>query len=499
MANAALPDDGARQQPGGAGRPGSGGTGSVTPGSGEPRAVGAASVPPPPRPPGGTVYSAASPPAAAARAAVQPVTPPAAQPPAAQPPAAPPARPRRRGRMVALPIVVLVVLGALSSGVAWQLHRALPAATLTVSVADTLRIPGRTPAFPWPAKGSAELMVDGLGRLGGSAAGRPAPIGSVAKVMTAYVVLTGHPLEGDGQGPGIKVTAADVADYRARIPSGQSLVPVAAGETLTERDALEALMLPSANNVAHLLAGWDAGSQEAFVAKMNAAAAGLGLTGTRYTDPSGFLPSTVSTAADQVILARAALKLPIFAKLVALRSARIPVAGRITNYNDLLGVDGVFGIKTGSTGQAGGNLVFAAHLTAGGRTLTVVGAVFNQPGAGTAQQLARVDTVVRRLLATVRRVVREYTLLAAGRVGRVTTAWGDTTTVSTAAPVRVVGWPGLAVPVRLTRTAPGAEVRRGEVVGSVTARPGASAVRVDLRTDGSTAEPGLRWKLTRRP
>ncbi|MGX6600789.1 D-alanyl-D-alanine carboxypeptidase family protein [Micromonosporaceae bacterium Da 78-11] len=435
------------------------------------REVPAMPVVPADRRPGGTVYGGAP----------TSVTPPPVK--------------SRRGRLIAVPVIVVLFVGLLSTGVALQLNRVLPAATLSTSIATTLRIPGSAAAMPWPSTGSAELFVDGLGRLGGSGGSKPAAIGSVAKVMTAYVVMTDRPLADGEQGPGITVTATDVADYNSRIPSGQSLVPVAVGEVLTERDALEALMLPSANNVAHLLAQWVAGGQEAFVDRMNAAAAELGMKDSDYTDPSGFLPSTVSTAADQVVLGRAALKLPGFAEMVALRSATIPVAGEIKNYNDLLGVQGVFGIKTGSTTEAGGNLLFAAKLTVGDKTLTVIGAVFNQPGAHTPEQLARVNQVVRKLLAAVRRTVKIYTLLAADPVGAVRTAWGATTSVRPAEPLRVVGWPGLPVPVKVTRADPGADVDQGQVVGTVEA----AEVRVQLRTDAGTADPDLWWKLSRKP
>lgn len=410
--------------------------------------------------------------------------------------ASPPVRgPRRRGRLVAVLVLAVLLPGLFAAGGAAQLTRDLPAATVASGVASTMRIPGRVPALPWPAQGNAELMIEGLGRIGGTGDAGPEPIGSVAKVMTAYVILKNHPLSGDQEGPSITVSAADVADYRRRIASNQSLVPVVAGERMTQRDALEALMLPSANNVAHMLAVWDAGSEDAFVDRMNAAAAELGLADSRYTDPSGYLPTTTSTATDQVILARAALRMPVFAAIVALPSATIPVAGTIRNYNDLLGEQGVFGIKTGSTTEAGGNLVFASRLTVGGRSLTVVGAVFNQPGAHTPEQLAEVNRVVRRLLTTLRQVVRVHTLLPADPVGRVTTAWGATAAVRPASPVRVVGWPGLAVPVRVSTTVPAAVVPAGSAVGEVRAQ----GVRVELRTDAATAGPSLWWRLSRRP
>lgn len=409
--------------------------------------------------------------------------------------AAPPVPPRRKRLLLAVLLPAALVATALGAGTTVQMRRALPAAVLATDVPATLRIPGAAPSLPWPDAGSAELMIEGLGRLGGSRSDTSAPIGSVAKVMTAYVVLKNHPLDGDDEGPTLTVTAADVADFQRRIPTGQSLVEVALGEKLTQRDALEALMLPSANNIARMLAIWDGGDEQSFVASMNAAADELGMDDTEYTDPSGFLPTTISTAADQVKLARAALRMDVFAQIVALEKATIPVAGTIRNYNDLLGEKGVFGIKTGSTDEAGGNLLFAARLTVGNRKLVIVGAVFNQPGARTAQQLAKVNLEVRGLLIRVRQVVKEYPLLDETPVGTVTTAWGASSPVTPAGPLTVVGWPGLTVPVQVTTSAPGASVSRGQVVGAVRA----SGVRVELTANATTAEPSFWWKLTRRP
>ena len=81
---------------------------------------------------------------------------------------------------------------------------------------------------------------------------------------------------------------------------------------------------------------------------MNVSAAQLGMRHTIYTDPSGLDPSTVSTAADQLRLARAAMRIPAFAEIVGMPAAVIPVAGEVTNTDDLLGRDGFVGIKTGS-------------------------------------------------------------------------------------------------------------------------------------------------------
>src|SRR5262249_52322622 len=159
----------------------------------------------------------------------------------------------------------------------------------------------------------------------------PVPIASVTKVMTAYLVLHDHPMRTNEDGDKLTVTADEAAAYPDELASGQSLVQVNAGEVLTERQALQALLLPSANNIASILPRWDAGNQAAFVKKMNETAARLGMRHTHYSDPAGFLDATVSTAADQVTLAHSALAVPVLAQIVSMPQAVVPVAGLVKN------------------------------------------------------------------------------------------------------------------------------------------------------------------------
>jgi len=238
----------------------------------------------------------------------------------------------------------------------------------------------RLTAVSWPADGVSAADISGFGVVAGPGATRPVPIASVAKVMTAYVVLHDHPLPPGGSGPDITVRPSEAAAYPSQARDGDSVVPVVAGERLTERQALEALLLPSADNMAWILARWDAGSQAAFVARMNAAARRLGMTGTSYTDPSGLDPSTVSTAADQVRLGMAAMGVPALAAIAAMPTAVVPVAGLVRNYNTLLGQDGIAGLKTGSTQAAGGCVVIAAWHPAGANRTLIIAATFGQPG-----------------------------------------------------------------------------------------------------------------------
>jgi serine-type D-Ala-D-Ala carboxypeptidase (penicillin-binding protein 5/6) len=239
-------------------------------------------------------------------------------------------------------------------------------------------VPARQLDLAWPGEGEAAVAVEGLGSLGARGGEAPVPIASLAKVMTAYLVLKDHPLGPGEEGFEIEIDPADVEETEERIAQNQSVVAVQAGEVLSERQALVALLLPSANNVAALLAAHEAGSVEAFVAEMNEAAAELGMRSTTYTDPSGFEDTTVSTARDQIKLARAAMADPTFAQIVAMPSAWLPVAGEVANYNELVGREGFVGIKTGSDQAAGGCLLFARRIHLGGRTRTVLGAVLGQ-------------------------------------------------------------------------------------------------------------------------
>jgi D-alanyl-D-alanine carboxypeptidase (penicillin-binding protein 5/6) len=259
------------------------------------------------------------------------------------------------------------------------------------------------PRTVWPAFGQAAVQL-GQSHVQADPNQRASAIASLAKVMTAYLVLRDHPLHPGQDGPAIRLTAADVADTDRRRGQRESVVSIAAGEQLTERQALEALLLPSANNIAAVLARWDAGSAGRFVARMNATARSLGMTHTRYTDPSGYDDTTVSTAADQVLIADRAMRLPALARIVSTPSATLPVAGAVSNTNTLLGHDGFVGVKTGSDDAAGGCFAFRAIRRIDGRRTTITGVVLGQPGgepieAGLAAAAAMVDRITGRRTA----------------------------------------------------------------------------------------------------
>jgi serine-type D-Ala-D-Ala carboxypeptidase (penicillin-binding protein 5/6) len=403
---------------------------------------------------------------------------------------------RRVAFRLALAIAGLVVVAAVLVGVQARravpkpvLHQALPAATTVVAP---------VPVLPWPHSGEAAVAVAGIGTVGSAGPSTPVPIASLAKVMAAVVVLRDHPLAAGESGPEITITAADQAIYQADQAAGDSVAPVVAGESLSELQLLEALLVPSADNLAPVLATWDAGSQAAFVAKMNDEASTLGLHATHYADVDGVSPSTVSTATDQLRLAEAATAIPVLMSIVRQPQVSLPNSPLLSNYDTVLGDDGIVGIKTGSTTEAGGCFMFAADGTAAGRHVQVLGVVLGQ--TGTPLITAALDAS-RALIGPVLAALHPVTALPAGTiVGQISTPWSPPIPVTTARavtvlhfgplPVRTVVNPDLnPIPVRLPS---------GTQVATVTVTAGGQSQTVAARISQPTVAPSWRWRLERR-
>src|ERR1700749_417410 len=188
------------------------------------------------------------------------------------------------------------------------------------------------------------------------------PMGSVTKVMTAYVVLT-------TRGLNLKRVITVPAGIIAYDAGGASTAGLRPGERLTARQLLFAMMLPSGCDAAYTLASAYGPGLTAFIAKMNATGRKLGLAKTHFTDPSG-LPdpgpySTYSTAHDLIALGRDVMRNKTFAAIVATRQYAVAGGGghlahTWKNLNPLLAVvPGAIGIKTGFTGAAGPRLLLA--------------------------------------------------------------------------------------------------------------------------------------------
>ena len=372
--------------------------------------------------------------------------------------------------------------------------RPIPPATAKSLVPSSQTIPGTAPAIPWPARGSGAVAVSGLGAIGSSGNEQAVSTASVAKVMTALVVLTDHPLQPGQAGDTITFTEADVQSYITDTRGGQSTVPVRSGEQMTELQALQAMLIPSGNNIAETLARWDSGSIPAFVTKMNARAASLHLASTRFADTSGADPATVSTPTDLVVLGMEAMKLPVFAQVVAMPQVELPVAGRMYNVDAALGQDGILGIKTGSGLSSGANFLFAASVAVDGHQLTVYGCVMGQPTLGAAFESAK--ALVHALAGTlhVRRALEKNQSVAT-----YTTAWGQSTDLVSSVDLDLVEWPGMVVRARVTAGALVVDrpVAASTREGTLHVVLGDYALDLPLVTSDPLYPPGRLWRLTR--
>ncbi|WP_448332145.1 D-alanyl-D-alanine carboxypeptidase family protein [Streptomyces sp. DSM 41534] len=391
-----------------------------------------------------------------------------------------------------LAVLLVIILGVV------QALRPLPEPSLKLTSDPTYRFGGGELSMPWPDQGQSAAEVEGVGTLGASGEQKPVPIASVTKVMTAYVVLKDHPLKGDAEGPKIEIDAQAAKEAKS---ADESRAAVKEGQTFTQHQLLQLLLINSSNNIARLLARWDAGSLDAFVKKMNDAAESLGMKQTTYTDPSGLKESTKSTAADQLKLAKAAMQSEAFRAVVATPNTDIPgLKDRIYNNNNLLVKPGVIGIKTGSSTPAGGALMWGAVRTIDGKQQRILGVVLEQRATTTLDaslQLAQTNSY--KLITAVQDALTSATVIKKGDVvGQVDDGLGGTTPVVATKDLKAVGWSGLAVDIKI---GDGGEkvphsAKAGTVVGEVTVGTGPGQLKAPVALQEDLSEPSFGAKLT---
>jgi D-alanyl-D-alanine carboxypeptidase (penicillin-binding protein 5/6) len=391
--------------------------------------------------------------------------------------------------LLALPLLLPVAFFIFVASL--QMTRGLPALE-PVSVFPATSALG-APAQPaLPERGASLIAVAGLGTLGTSGQPQPRPIASVTKMMTAYVILKGHPLKPGETGPTLTLTDADQRRYNQMIAEDQSALPVTSGLRLTQSQLLQGLLIASANNFAEILANWDAGSVSAFVAKMNAEAQALGMANTSYADASGLSSRSMSTPSDLLILERKAMSDPVFRSIVAMKQVQISGIGTRPAVNELLGEAGVIGIKTGFTEEAGGNLAFAAERTVAGQRVEVYGAVLGQENRPAA------FAATRRAIESLDRGLQINQIVGAGQpVASVKPAWSKEVQLVTEGPASMLSWPGITLEAAVQVGPLKAGSKAGTRVGTLTIKVGEQVqeLPVVLATDlpGASAV----WRLTR--
>lgn len=367
-------------------------------------------------------------------------------------------QPHRKLRLFSVAIIVaLIGYGAITI--------TRPFAELKPNYTDSsLSITTSPSQLPWPSYGQGAFGLSNGTVIATKGEQDQLPIASVAKVITCLVILERHPLKAGESGPTIKLGARDVALYNDYIAKDGSVMPVFNGHKLTQRQMIQAIMLPSANNVADSLVLWSFGSMDAYLKYANNYLQKQGLTNTKVgVDASGYSPASVSTTTDLIKLGGLAMKQPALAEIAGQKTAVIPDVGTVRNYNSILGSNGIVGLKTGNHDQNGGVFVGAANVQVNGKTITLISAL---SGANTLSAVLR-DS--RALLAAASTTFAETTIVKKDAVlGTYTLPDGKHVQAVAAGDLSVTVLRGDTVKARLELEPISYNAKAGKTVGRVT-------------------------------
>lgn len=397
---------------------------------------------------------------------------------------APKKQTRKRIPLLVITLVLCVVY------VIYAAARPLP--TLQATAVTIPAVQPKMVSLAWPSYGEAAVGAAGQNVLAVHGNEKPLPTASIAKIITALAVLKQKPLTLHASGPIIALTQADVDLYNKYVAMDGSVVPVQAGEKISEYQALQALLLPSGNNIAETLVRWAFGSVDAYNTYANKYVRELGMTNTTITDPSGFLPTTVSTPRDLTILGEAAMNDPVVADIVGQSTATLPVAGVVHNYNSLLGQGGIVGIKTGNSDQDLGAFLFAANKTVGSHNVIVLGAVMDAPDLGTALR----DSL--QLSGSTASAFHEVTLVNTNDVfGTYSVPWQGKVDVIAKTSLSLAAWDDSTTTTSTTIQKLSMPSTKGTDVGRLRVQNSASSATqtIQLVLRQSIEQPNIFWRL----
>jgi D-alanyl-D-alanine carboxypeptidase (penicillin-binding protein 5/6) len=374
-----------------------------------------------------------------------------------------------------------------------RLGAADPPPQLTSVLNGEIHVPALPMALPWPQTGQGAVAIPSLGVDVASGSQTPVPVASLTKLMTAYVVLQDHPLDLGRPGPNVTITQDDVTDYEFDTVSDQSNALVSVGEILTEEQLLAGMLVHSADDYADILARWDAGSDAAFVAKMNATAAQLGMSHSHFVDASGISIMSQSTAGDIVKVAALDMDSALVRAIVRMPDVTLPMAGTIRSYTPLLGLQGILGVKSGYTVAAGGCDVVAVERTVHGRTVRILAAVTGQTGPAV---LAVAGLHGLALVNAVLPLIGTAPVVSAGQLVAHVRSNGRVVEARAAASASVLTWPGLSAQrVFVAEGSLTDRARRGARAGTVVVSLGTQQVVVPVRLQANLTRQSLLQRL----
>jgi D-alanyl-D-alanine carboxypeptidase (penicillin-binding protein 5/6) len=260
--------------------------------------------------------------------------------------------------------------------------------------------------------------------------------------------------------------------------------------TFTERQLLELSLIKSANNYTMSMALWAFGSQDAYLAATNSWLAAHGLTGILVREPTGIDPANVAPVDQLIELGRIALENPVIADIVNRPTTDVPQLGILPNTNELLGISGVDGIKTGTLDDFGANLLFSADYLIGETPVTVIGVVLGGPTH---------DVIDRDIVVLLDTVVQNFSEVEVAadseQFATYTAAWEASAPAVAADRTTLLTWADTPITSDV-ETDDVHTGRAGDDVGDVTFRSGPLSVTVDLELAVDLDDPGPWWRLT---
>ncbi len=280
---------------------------------------------------------------------------------------------------VAIVALLQIIPGRASKTDNMQQVLAEQTTALPVEASQETKIDSPLQNVPFPNTGQAAIGTLEQGVIKHTDNETQAPIASMTKVITALVILDKRPLELGQPGDTITLTEKDAQyfnDYYAKLGT---VTAVTVGATMTQYEALQAMLLPSSNNMSDTLVDRYFSNMDEYIKYANDYLQKQGLKQTVIADASGFSPGSKSTPSDMIKLGQLALKNPVVKEIVAQPFATLSVAGDVPNYNQLINEAGVIGIKPGTTDEAGYCLLFAANLPdIAGKVHTVIAVSMGQ-------------------------------------------------------------------------------------------------------------------------
>jgi D-alanyl-D-alanine carboxypeptidase (penicillin-binding protein 5/6) len=313
---------------------------------------------------------------------------------------------------------------------------------------------------------------------------------SVAKVVTALVVLDFKPIVAGETGPIVDLTAADFQSYLDYDQIGARSVAVFADEQWTELELLQALLLGSSNNHADTVARWAFGSVDAYVEAANTWLVENGLTGSAVVDATGLHDASAGTATDLARLAVLAATDPIVSAILASPASALANRRGVENTTSYLPEEGITGISRSYTDAAGVCFLFTATVSDGASSFTFSGAFIGEP---TYDDLS---ADVTALMASARAGIGPLPVLAAGDTyATFESAWGDEAAAVVGVSRTRYAWQATTPEAATVTLKDFATSRTGANVGQVRLTVAGEELSAALKLDQPINDPGTGWRL----